>query len=152
MMNEFNKLDEIGQNKILPTLYYLFRNCYLQIEQHIEDKGHIDIYMTATTQANKEKYYAIECKHRNMEHTKYDDYILEYSKEKYLKENSKYTPIYANSFDDGYVIFWDLSKNNEIKNIGEKTYSKYTVIPSKRYVENKQAINVKSAVWIGKMK
>lgn len=151
-MNKFNEADKIGQNKILPTLYYLFRNCYLQIEQHIEDSGHIDIYMTATTQSSKEKYYAIECKHRNMEHTRFYDYILEYSKEKYLKENSKYTPIYANSFNDGYIIFWDLSKNNEIKNIGEKTYNKYTVIPSKRYVENKQAINVKSAVWIGKMK
>lgn len=150
-MNKFNEADKIGQEKILPTLKYLFRKCNLNIDQHIDDCGHIDIYFTATTKNGTEYYYAVECKHRRMPHTRYDNYILEKNKEKYLMEDSKYKPLYLNSFDDGWIIIWDLSKNNQIEKLGEKVYNKYTVVESEKYVENKNALKVSDAVCVTKM-
>ena len=65
-MDIFDSTDMHGQSRILPTIKALFSGCTLQIEQHYEDKGGVDIYITATTKSGKEVWYAIECKDRKM--------------------------------------------------------------------------------------
>ena len=70
-MDLFNDADKYGQSRILPTIKALFSGCTLQIEQDYEDKGGIDMYLTATTKSGKEVLYSIECKDRKMPHTKY---------------------------------------------------------------------------------
>ena len=67
-MDIFDSTDMHGQSRILPTLKAVFSGCPLQIEQHYEDKGGVDMYITATTKNNKEVWYAIECKDRKMHH------------------------------------------------------------------------------------
>ena len=66
-------------------------------------------------------------------------------------EDSKYKPLYLNSFDDGWLIIWDLSKNNQIEKLGEKVYNKYTVVESEKYIENKNSLKVSDAICITRM-
>ena len=48
-MNAFHKADKEGQKKVKDTIKVLFSGCTLTIDEHIEDSGYIDIYITATT-------------------------------------------------------------------------------------------------------
>lgn len=158
-MDLFNDADKYGQSRILPTIKALFSGCTLQIEQHYEDKGGIDMYLTATTKSGKEVLYSIECKDRKMSHTKYqyDGYIIEDKKIKSLLKAHKmgYRPIYLNSFNDNYIICWDLSKLDfgECGETGEIEFFKTEVTRGQTGKEKKNKTTLKNsqAVCITKM-
>ena len=158
-MDLFAYADKQGQSRILPTIKALFSGCTLQIEQHYEDKGGIDMYLTATTKSGKEVCYAIESKDRKMTHTKYqyDGYIIEDKKIKSLLKAHKmgYRPIYLNSFNDNYIICWDLSKLDfgECGETGEIEFFKTEVTRGQTGKEKKNKTTLKNsqAVCITKM-
>ena len=158
-MDLFAYADKQGQSRILPTIKALFSGCTLQIEQHYEDKGCIDMYLTATTKNNKEVWYAIEFKDRKMSHTKYqyDGYIIEDKKIKSLLKaaNKGYRPIYINSFSDNYLIWWELSKLDfgECGETGEIEFFKTEVTrgQSGKEKKNKTTLKNSQAVCITKM-
>ena len=158
-MDIFDSTDMHGQSRILPTIKALFSGCTLQIEQHYEDKGGIDMYLTATTKSGKEVYYAIECKDRKMPHTKYqyDGYIIEDHKIKELMKaaNKGYRPLYLNSFNDDYVIIWNLNNIDfgECGETGEIEFFKTEVTRGQTGKEKKNKTTLKNsqAVCITKM-
>ena len=159
MMTEFNDADKYGQDKVMNTITTLLSGCTLQIEQHFNDTNPIDIYITATTKSGKEVWYAIECKDRKMNHTKYqyDGYIIEDKKIKSLLKAHKmgYRPIYLNSFNDNYIICWDLSKLDfgECGETGEIEFFKTEVTRGQTGKEKKNKTTLKNsqAVCITKM-
>ena len=126
-MDIFSCVDAYGQNKALNIIKDIFSGYTLNIEQHIEDKGRVDILMTATTK-NKEYYYAIECKDRYFPHNHYDDMMIEVNKYNTLKDYSSlgYKPIYLNTFSDDTYLIWNL--NTCVKKEGYKTAKKTTVV------------------------
>ena len=158
-MDIFDYADKKGQSRILPTIKALFSGCTLQIEQHYDDKNPIDIYITATTKNNKEVWYAIELKDRKMPHTKYqyDGYIIEDHKIKELMNaaNKGYRPLYLNSFNDDYVIIWNLNNIdlNECGETGEIEFFKTEVTrgQSGKEKKNKTTLKNSQAVCITKM-
>lgn len=158
-MDMFNDADKYGQSRILPTIKALFSGCTLQIEQHFDDKNPIDIYITATTKSGKEVYYAIESKDRKMSHTKYqyDGYIIEDKKIKELMKaaNKGYRPLYLNSFNDDYVIIWNLNNIDfgECGETGEIEFFKTEVTrgQSGKEKKNKTTLKNSQAVYIAKM-
>ena len=115
--------------------------------------------LTAITKSGKEVYYAIECKDRKMSHTKYQDsgYIIEDHKMKELMKaaNKGYRPLYLNSFNDGYIIIWNINKIdlNECGETGEKRFHRTTVKKSNNdlYSKNKITLKNKQAEWIGRI-
>ena len=158
-MDLFDKADYEGQDKVIPTLEAIFSGCTdLNIVQHYDDKCGVDLHMTATTE-NTEAYYAIECKDRKMEHTRYadDGYIIEDKKIRSLMAEHKkgYKPIFLNSFSDGHIVIWDLSKIDfdECGCTGERTFFRTEVTRGNSGIEVKNKITLKNsqAVWIGKM-
>ena len=158
-MDKFNDADKYGQSRILPTIKALFSGCTLNIEQHFDDKNPIDIYVTATTKSGKEVYYAIECKNRKMHHTKYKDdgYIIEEKKINELMKaaNKGYRPLYLNSFNDDYVIIWNLNNIDfgECGETGEIEFFKTEVTRGQTGKEKKNKTTLKNsqAVYIAKM-
>lgn len=112
-MNDlFTVADATGQEKVLRILNNIFSGCTLNIEQHTEDKGRVDIFMTATTHNGIRKTYAIECKDRWFPHSQYPDMMLDKEKYDVLKSYSKsgYTPIFFNTFSDDTYMVWDVLK------------------------------------------
>lgn len=111
-MDKFSKIDKDGQGKVIGILKNIFSNCTLDIEQHIEDKGRVDIIMTSTTPKGNEYKYAIECKDRYCSSTQYNDWMIEVDKYNTLKEYSEqgYKPIYFNTFSDNTFMVWNLDK------------------------------------------
>lgn len=158
-MDIFDSTDMHGQSRILPTIKALFSGCTLNIERHFDDKNPIDIYVTATTKSGKEVYYAIECKDRKMTHTKYKDdgYIIEDKKIKELMKaaNKGYRPLYLNSFNDDYIIIWNLNKLDftECGETGEIEFFKTEVTRGQTGKEKKNKTTLKNsqAVYIAKM-
>lgn len=127
-MNIYNTYDKKGQDKVLKILPKLFSGYTLNIEQHIEDNGKVDIFMSASTETKLYKY-AIEAKDRWHPHTAFADegWILEEDKYIELMEYYKqgYRPIYFNTFNDGTYVVWDVSKCKFTK--GSKTSRRKTV-------------------------
>lgn len=122
-MDLYTNADATGQEKAVKILKDVFSNCTLDIEQHIEDKGRVDIIMTATTQSGVSKTYAIECKDRWFPHNQYPDMMIDKEKYDVLKSYSAsgYTPIYFNTFSDDTYIVWDLDKVDvDIRNVKTK--------------------------------
>lgn len=122
-MDLYTNADATGQEKAVKILKDVFSNCTLDIEQHIEDKGRVDIIMTATTQSGVSKTYAIECKDRWFPHNQYPDMMIDKEKYDVLKSysTSGYTPIYLNTFSDDTYIVWDLDKVDvDIRNVKTK--------------------------------
>lgn len=122
-MDLYTNADATGQEKAVKILKDVFSNCTLDIEQHIEDKGRVDIIMTATTQSGVSKTYAIECKDRWFPHNQYPDMMIDKEKYDVLKSYSAsgYTPIYLNTFSDDTYIVWDLDKVDvDIRNVKTK--------------------------------
>lgn len=158
-MDKFNDADMHGQDRILPTLKAVFSGCTLNIERHFDDKNPIDIYVTATTKSGKEVLYAIECKDRKMTHTKYKDdgYIIEDKKINELMKaaNKGYRPLYLNSFNDDYVIIWNLNNIDfgECGETGEIEFFKTEVTRGQTGKEKKNKTTLKNsqAVYIAKM-
>lgn len=158
-MTLFNEADEYGQTKIMPTIQALFSACTLTVEQHFDDTSSIDIYITATTKSNKEIYYAIECKDRKMNHTKYGEegYIIEDKKVKELMKAAAqgYKPIYLNSFSDDYIIIWNLNNIdfNACGETGMKQFHRTTVMKNNNdlYCKNKITLRNNQAQWLGRM-
>lgn len=111
-MDKFSEYDKKGQDKAVTILKDIFSNCTLDIEQHIEDKGKVDIIMTATTPKGKKYKYAIECKDRYYPHNQYEDWMLEEHKYRDLMEyaESGYKPIFMNTFSDNTYICWNVSE------------------------------------------
>ena len=159
MMTEFNEADKYGQDKVMNTITTLLSGCTLNIERHFDDKNPIDIYITATTKSGKEVYYAIECKDRKMTHTKYKDdgYIIEEKKINELMKaaNKGYRPLYLNSFNDDYVIIWNLNNIDfgECGETGEIEFFKTEVTRGQTGKEKKNKTTLKNsqAVYIAKM-
>ena len=159
MMNEFNDADKYGQDKVMNTITTLLSGCTLNIERHFDDTNPIDVYITATTKSGKEVYYAIECKDRKMAHTKYQDegYIIENHKMKELMKaaNKGYRPLYLNSFNDDYIIIWNLNNIDltECGETGEIEFFKTEVTRGQTGKEKKNKTTLKNsqAVCIAKM-
>lgn len=154
-MNVFNQTDKIGQDKAVHCINRVFSASTLNIEQHYQDSNPVDIYVTATTRNGNERYYSFECKDRQMNHTKYADsgYLIEQRKiDSLLKESERgYTPIYLNTFNDGYCICWDLSKINfnECDEL-DKPLPKTTVADTTKSKKNNRLLKNNQAVFIGK--
>lgn len=134
-MSKFNEADRIGQEKALPVIKDLFKNCELQIEQHIDDNGRIDIFVTATTQHNITKTYAIECKDRWFSSTTYEDCMLNPDKYGWLMAYKKlgYKPLFFNSFSDDTYMIWDVSQGDW--DVGMFKVPKTTVVKGEKVYE-----------------
>lgn len=117
IMDKFSAADQSGQEKVLKVLPQIFEKCNIVYTQHIEDKGRVDIELTATTSSGKEVKYAIECKDRTYKSDDYDTWMLEW--QKYLDlmkyEENGYRPIYINTFSDNKYLVWDVSKTPIIR-------------------------------------
>ena len=150
----YEKADAEGQSKVLPVLKELFSKTELTFEQHVTDKNEIDIKFTATT-ISSQSYYSVECKHRNYSHKvfKKGGYLLEDKKKDSLLGAYKkgYKPIYANTFDDGVIIMWDLSKINfdSLKELDKPLPIKTVENKGKKKKDNK-LLEYNDAVYKGK--
>lgn len=151
-MDIFEKTDKKGQEKVIPILYALFSGASIEIEQHWEDKGAVDILMTATTSNGNIRLYAIECKDRDFKHnTQFKDggWILEKKKyydlmDLYLKG---YKPLYFNTFNDNTFIIWDVSKINP--EVIEKVCKKTTVVDRGKQKKPQILLDVKDYICSG---
>lgn len=128
-LDEFSEADKQGQDKVVPILKEMFKKCKdVVLEQHYEDKGGIDIYLTATTHKGYTKKYAIECKDRDYSHTSFSvpyketpaGWVIDVPKyEKMVKAaNDGYMSLYLNTFSDNTYYVWDVVNSNS-------TYGKY---------------------------
>lgn len=149
----YEKADAEGQNKVIPVIKDLFKT-ELEFEQHVTDKGGIDVYFTASTLSDK-YIYSMECKHRNYNHTRFaqEGYMIEDAKRDKLMNDYKkgYKPIYANTFDDGYIMFWDLSKIDceALPQLDKEVPIKTLENKGKKKKDNK-LLQYNDAVYIGK--
>lgn len=155
-MDKFSKYDYKGQKLANDCLTQLFSACTLNFEYHYQDKNPIDIEMTATTRSGNEYYYSIECKDRQMNHNKYNDYLIEEHKIRDIKKEIEKgrKGIYLNTFADGYCVCWDLSKINT-DNLNTVTKSFYkTEVTKEQYkakIETKKVLPLCEAIYIGKL-
>lgn len=147
-MSKFNDVDRIGQEKVLKLLPNIFSGYTLNFEQHIEDNGKIDIFMTASTESREYKY-AIEAKDRLYPSFAFEDWVLEYDKYKELMKSYKkgYRPIYFNTFPDNKYYVWDMTKTNFSS--GSMTSKKYTVVPSGKVTRDRLFCPISDAVFSG---
>ena len=120
-MDKYSVADQQGQDKVLAILPQIFSACSIVYKQHIEDKGRVDIELTATTSSNRTYRYAIECKDRAYKSDDYETWMMETQKYNDLMEYSAkgYKPIYINTFSDNKYLVWDVSKTPIIR----KTYT-----------------------------
>ena len=120
-MDKFTVADQYGQEKVLNILPQIFSGCSIVYEQHIEDKGRVDIELTATTSSGNSYKYAIECKDRTYKSTDYDTWMLEWMKYNDLMKYQEmgYKPIYINTFSDNKYLVWNVNKTPIIR----KTYT-----------------------------
>lgn len=107
-MNEFDKVDDIGQKKVINIIDKLFNN--YKVEQHLEG-ARTDIDMTAYTQTSAVTY-TIECKDRWNYTTTFlyeKGAMIEIEKFNSLQnkrvENHHNRAIYFNTTSDGYVVY-----------------------------------------------
>ena len=110
-MNKFQKLDTYGQSKVINELNEIFTKYQMNYDQHIIDKGRVDLFFTASTVDNH-YMYASECKDRWYNHVKFNEWMIEIDKYNELMNNvdKGYKPLYINTFEDNWLIIWDLSK------------------------------------------
>lgn len=149
-MDEFERLEVIGQTKAVKILKDLFKECKLNIEQHIEDKGGIDIYITATTKAGTVKKYAIEAKDRHKGHQEYNGMWMIEKKKMYklIDDVSKdYTALYLNTFADDTYFIWNPMKNKFIDS--EITAQKYTAKTSNYEVKPSYMFTIRDYIKSG---
>lgn len=148
-MDKFSEADKIGQEKAIKYLYKAFEKCgaTLNIEQHFEDKGRIDMFVTATTINNITSKYSIETKDRYMPKDTYDNYFIPLDKYNELMEtvNRGYTPLYMNTFDDGAII-WNVCKCR-IYDAGDRWLSPTTVEKKKKEKQHKYSVKTDECVW-----
>lgn len=127
-MDEFERAEISGQTKAVKVIKELFKNCKLNIVQHIENKNGIDIYVTATTKNGTTARYSIEAKDRSMEHKSFGGlWMIEKPKMyKLIDDVSKgYTALYLNTFGDNTYFIWNPMKNKFVDGIINA--KKYTV-------------------------
>lgn len=148
-MSKFNDYDRKGQQKVMNILPNLFSGCTLNFEQHIDDNGKVDIFMSATTQTRMYKY-AIEAKDRWYTHNYFDTWVLEEDKYKELMKHYQngYKPIYFNTFSDGKYLVWDLSKT-DCTNTGNLTTPKTTVEDRGKVTRKRIFLPVSGATYSG---
>lgn len=135
-MDKFTNYDKKGQDKVVPILKELFNKCKdVNIEQHYQDKGRIDIFVTATTHNDITKRYAIECKDRWFESTAYSEIMLNPDKWGWLMgyKGLGYSPLFLNTFTDDKYVIWDVSKKNW--DVGTFSVPVTTVVDNGRTVE-----------------
>jgi len=109
-MNIYNEYDKIGQNKVINALDIIFSAHTHTYTQHIEDCDTIDIEMDLTASTTNNVFrYIMEAKDREYSSTAYDSWYLEEKKKNSLFQRSS-NPFYVNTFTDGKIAFWDLSK------------------------------------------
>lgn len=143
-MNTFQQLDEYGQSKVIPELNNIFSGFSMTYEQHVIDKGRIDIYFTAEKNGNKYDY-ASECKDRWYTHTQFDEWFIEVDKYNELMNSGK-KPLYINTFKDDWLIIWDLQKCKTLKE-EERWLDKSTVAKWRGKVKKKiYLLSTKEAV------
>ena len=108
-MDKFQKVDKYGQGKVISQLVKIFNGKSLDFSQHYIDKSTVDIEMKVTT-TNNVYNYVIEAKDRYYHHDAFNgEWMIEKAKydELMKKEGKAY---YANTFNDDYLVVWDLNK------------------------------------------
>lgn len=149
-MDNFEKLERIGQGKAVAIIKDLFKHCELNIDQHIIDKNEIDIYVTATTKNGKVGRYSIEAKDRHTDHNAYGGKWMIEKKKMYnlIDDYAKgYTTLYLNTFADNTYFIWNpfVNKFNE----GIIRSEKYTAYPSDKVDKPSYFFNINDFVQSG---
>lgn len=134
-MDKYDIADKNGQDKVVSQLTKIFEGKVLKFTQHYLDKNTVDINMTVTCSSGNTYVYNLEAKDRTYAHDYFGSWMIEESKwdELTKREGKAY---YVNTFPDGWITFWDLSKINkdEIKHEMRKL-PKNTLEPQKGWVE-----------------
>ena len=109
-MDEFQKTDAYGQQKVIEQLSKIFKGNTLTFNQHYIDKSTVDIDMYVTTPLGNTYTYNLEAKDRTYPHTAFGgEWMIEVNKyDELLNKDGK--AFYVNTFGDDYITFWDLSK------------------------------------------
>lgn len=111
-MNVFQEVDQYGQELVISQLEKIFSGQTLTFDQHIDDKGAVDIFFTATTTNGNQYTYAVECKDRHYSHNYSDEWFIEVHKYEDLMSTTERgdRPLYINTYKDKWINVWDLSK------------------------------------------
>lgn len=93
----------------------------------------------SAVQTEDDSRYMIEIKCRNMDSTKYKDYMIEEKKLQFLIEKAAegYIPLYINFFEDGKCLVWDLRYEMESES-RDITCNRVTVNPNAGKVTRKR--------------
>ena len=133
-MDNFQIVDQYGQEKVINQLTKIFAGNKLDFDQHYIDKSTVDIDMYVTTPQGKQYCYCLEAKDRTYTHTAFGgEWLLEESKYKELiaKDGKCF---YVNTFSDNWLAVWDL-RNIDITDMRKewKKLPKSTLDPSRGY-------------------
>lgn len=130
--------ERIGRTYFKNVAKKLFKNIDLEKDLKFSEliTDDYDCYVTT------DKKYIIEIKCRNIDSTRYDDFILDTAKHSFLMSEmvKGYTPLYVNFFTDGVFMVWDLSVKKSFReqittsnrvhvnpNAGKKTLNRFFV-------------------------
>lgn len=149
-MNIYNEYDKMGQNKVINALDNIFSAHTHTYTQHIEDCDIVDIEMSLTSSTTNNVFkYVMEAKDREYSSTAYDSWYLEEKKKNSLFQRSE-RPYYVNTFTDGKIVFWDLSKLDFYSIETKYIYlPKTTVEKSDKIKKKVYMLPLSSAVYIG---
>lgn len=134
-MDIYIETDKNGQDKVITQLTKIFEGKELKFTQHYEDKSTVDINMTVTCQNGNTYIYNLEAKDRTYPHDYFSSWVLEEAKwDELSKRDGK--AYYVNTFPDGWITVWDLSKINreELKHEMRKLPAN-TLKPEKGWVK-----------------
>lgn len=110
-MDIYDITDKKGQDKVVNQLTKIFEGKKLKFTQHYLDKNTVDINMTVTCDSGNIYTYNLEAKDRKYAHDYFSSWVIEENKwDELCKRNGK--AFYVNTFPDGWITFWDLSKIN----------------------------------------
>lgn len=108
-MDNFQKVDKYGQQKVVNQLHKIFNGYNLNITQHYLDKSTVDINMYVTTPTGNKLLYNMEAKDRTYTHNQFGEWFIEDDKYRELMaRNGK--AYYVNTFRDNWLTIWDLTK------------------------------------------
>lgn len=134
-MDIYIETDKNGQDKVVNQLSKIFDGKELKFTQHYQDKQTVDINMTVKCPNGNVYVYNLEAKDRTYPHYHFSSWVIEEAKwDELSKRDGK--AYYVNTFPDGWITFWDLSKINkeELKHEMRKLPAN-TLKPQKGWVE-----------------
>ena len=133
-MDKYDIADKNGQQKVITQLTKIFEGKELKFTQHYEDKNTVDINMTVKCPNGNVYTYNLEAKDRTYPHCYFSSWVIEDAKWDELAKRDGKT-YYVNTFPDGWITFWDLSKINKKELKHEiKMLPKNTLEPQKGWV------------------